>query len=195
MAARRGAFPSSISEDLSAMTPAKIFKKAEDMLLRRYYSDAARLFSKVTELQPNNFKAHFWLGVTYAKQRKFEPAKEQFELASALLPKSSVPHLALGRLYAEGFYSKDALRCFDKAVELAPKNGEGYMERGTAHLKLGNIDAARADLLKALELGSDKILFYSSLARGFVSLKMREETNRAMAKVFDLTEDFFGGPP
>lgn len=198
-ASRRGtfssSFPASINEDLSAMTPAKIFKKAEDLLLRRHYSDAARLFAKVAELKPNSLKAHFWLGFSYAKQRKFKPAKEQFELAIALHPKAVAPLLALGRLYAESFYFKDAIKCFDKVVELAPRRGDGYMERGAAHLKLGNVDGARADLLKALKLGSDKIPFYSSLASGFVSLGMREETNRAMAKVFDLTEDFFGGPP
>ena len=176
------------------MTPAQMLKKANDLLLGRYYLDAAKLFAKVAELKPNNLKAHFWLGVTHAKQRKFDPAKEQFELAIALHPKAVAPLLALGRLYAERSYLEDAIRCFDKVVELAPRRGEGYMERGTAHLKLGDADGARADLLRALKLGSKNVSFYSSLAGGFMELGMVDETNKAMSKAFDLTEKLFGAP-
>jgi tetratricopeptide (TPR) repeat protein len=75
-------------------------------------------------------------------------------------------------------------------VACAPKNPDGYGHRGSAHQKLGDRDAARADFRRALELAPD----YSFAGLTLFDMHMEDDDRDALAALLPTLEEHVGGP-
>lgn len=79
-------------------------------------------------------------------------ALEDFERAVALQPEMPEPHLMLGIAYADRQDHARAIREYDLYIAATPGNPAAWSNRAVAHLELGNLQAARADIDRAAQL-------------------------------------------
>ncbi len=84
------------------------------------YEKAQQLFKRIIELSPNNYRAHYNLGIAYFNLNKFEKAKNSFETALNIKPDYKYCLYNLGLLYEEEELYKEALAFYEKALEIDP---------------------------------------------------------------------------
>lgn len=68
-------------------------------------------------------------------------------------PNMAVAHYNKGNALMAMQNFTEAINAYNKAISLDPSMGEAYFNRGYVYLKIGNIDAATADISKSGELG------------------------------------------
>lgn len=100
-------------------------------------------------------------------------------------------HFYLGKVLAKQKNYPIALQFFDNAVRLVNYKYEYFLDRGICKLDAGNIDDAKKDLLKALQLTNNKGIIYYQLARIYAAdgNKNNAYSNLRMAKQQGLFKD------
>lgn len=83
-------------------------------------------------------------------------ALEDFERAASLQPEMPEPHLMLGIAYTDREDYARAIREYDLYLAASPGNPAAWSNRAHAHLKLGDLQAARADIDRAAQLAPDE---------------------------------------
>lgn len=95
--------------------------RGEILLRQRKYKDALAAFRKVIKIDPNNYVAHFNIGIISGKQGKYKEAMDAYDKVIAVNPKLAAAHnnrgLELERL---GRY-RQALKSLQKAYRLSSK--------------------------------------------------------------------------
>ena len=117
-------------------------------------ADASRLeevragFERVIAFDPDVWEAHFGLGLVARQTEDFVAAARAFRRALDLAPEQADVMHELGvALLASGSGSKaDALRLLDRAASLRPGEAAYIADAGFAHLRAGDLDAARQRL-------------------------------------------------
>jgi Tfp pilus assembly protein PilF len=117
-------------------------------------ADAARLdevragFERVLAFDPDLWEAHFGLGLVARQTEDFVAAALAFRRALDLAPEQADVMHELGvALLASGSGSRaDALGLLDRAAALRPGEAAYIADAGFAHLRAGDLDAARERL-------------------------------------------------
>ena len=106
--------------------------------------------------------AQSWAASLLSRRRVMIPAAlGAIAIAGILIATLTLPDNASSHIYeAERLYEKGdlvpAMAELDRAVELDPLNGEAHLLRGQIYARMGNIEAALADLGIALNFGHPK---------------------------------------
>ncbi len=87
----------------------------------REYEKAAKIFLKTIEIDPNNYRTHYYLGLAYFNLKNFNGAKKEYEKALDLKPKDKFCYYNLGLLYEAEKNYQEAKRYFEKALEIDPQ--------------------------------------------------------------------------
>ncbi len=95
-----------------------------------YLTEATKLFDKTLQIEPENVKARFFLGMCYKKTGKIEQAIEKLHYAYEINPRDFFILYNLADCY---FLSKN----FDKAISFARKSLEIKPDFMQTHLVLG----------------------------------------------------------
>jgi tetratricopeptide (TPR) repeat protein len=112
-----------------------------------------RAFTEQALSYEDEFATHVNRGIVQMHRRDFTGAQADFERAAAMDPKRGEPWLNMGVLRLKKGDSAGAIPLFDKALALGTDVPEvAYYGRGLAHEDSGNLNAAYADLRKAVEL-------------------------------------------
>ncbi len=91
------------------------------LLHRARLSEAAAIYARAVELNPNFVQAWNNLGLAYQAQREFGKAKRAYKKALELAPNFAMVHYNLGTAYeASGDYVK-MIRSYQRALELEPR--------------------------------------------------------------------------
>jgi tetratricopeptide (TPR) repeat protein len=104
-------------------------------LLKNDYARARQQFKHVTVIAPQNYAAHYNLGVLARREGHADEAALEWQAAAHADPSSAQPHTALASLYcAQGDVNR-AMEEFRRAVALDPHDEESRtaLERGCAH--------------------------------------------------------------
>ena len=116
-------------------------------------ADAARLdevraaFERVLEFDTEIWEAHFGLGLVARQREAFDAAAKSFRRALDLAPEQpDVMHELGVALLASGSSKADALGLLDRAAALRPGEAAYIADAGFAHLRAGDLDAARERL-------------------------------------------------
>jgi Tfp pilus assembly protein PilF len=116
-------------------------------------ADAARLdevhaaFEQVLEFDTEIWEAHFGLGLVARQREAFDAAAKSFRRALDLAPEQpDVMHELGVALLASGSSKADALGLLDRAAALRPGEAAYIADAGFAHLRAGDLDAARERL-------------------------------------------------
>lgn len=140
---------------------------------------AERQFRAAIERTPNFVDAHFYLGVTLARQLRHGEATDFFVLAIQDRPDFAEAHFQLGlsELRLERF--DDAIESYQTVIELKPDYADAHANLGLLLYKhLEELDSAEAHLRRALELKPESIEAQTNLA---MVLDHRGETDAAVA--------------
>ncbi len=87
------------------------------------YEKASKIFLKATEIDPNNYRAHYYLGLAYFNLKNFNAAKTEYEKAIRLKPRDKFCFYNLGLLYEAERNYQEAKANYEKALEIDPKFG------------------------------------------------------------------------
>lgn len=84
------------------------------------YKEAEAIFRQIIEMEPNNYRAHYNLGIAYFNLHKIELAIKSYEIALKLKPDYKHCIYNLGLVYEELGNYKKALEYYEKALEIDP---------------------------------------------------------------------------
>jgi len=105
------------------------------------------------KINPNKAEAYYLLGMAYQEQEIIPKAIEAYEKLLVISPEYKEAHYNLG--YINLVYIHDfakAIMFFNKAISLDPKYTDAYFNRGYSYELSGDLENARKDYLKALEI-------------------------------------------
>jgi tetratricopeptide (TPR) repeat protein len=88
---------------------------------------------------------------------EWEEAKKYFQAAIKLNPEWAYPWDNLGYVYYLEKNYTEALKLINNSIRLDPSNSWAYKNRAIVYLATGRIEEAKADLLRANELGYSRV--------------------------------------
>lgn len=116
------------------------------------YSVAIEDYSRALGIEPDNDTVLRNRCFAFIELREWGYALDDCQASAAAAPGDPQGPDTVGYLYyRQGLYPQ-ALDQFNLSIQMKPTFGPAYMHRGMTYDKLGNREAARADLLKAQEL-------------------------------------------
>ena len=124
---------------------------AVEVLVRRE-EIARRVYSELTQQQPNDAGAWTMLGASLDGLNREEDAIAAYNKAISLNPKNSETYRELGLAQAKLKHFQDAVASLQKAAELDPNNGEIQKDLADVYTVMGNTTAAAAAKRRAEEL-------------------------------------------
>jgi len=153
------------------------------------FDEAVAAFKRTLVLDGANVKALDNLGLPYQGEGHNDEAMAAYERAIAIeeksLEKNAGPYLDLGSLLIEMERTRDALPWLQKAAVIAPGDFRIWRETGKAYLRLDELEPARTQLEKAIELAPKNAPLHFMLAQVYrkqgLSDKARQETDRYTA--------------
>lgn len=104
---------------------------------------------------PDQFQAHFMLGLALAKQRQYDTALAAYDHALRLNPSFAEAHLNKGTIHFANRRFAAALDAYDQALVLRPGYPGAHLGRGYALLQLRRQQDALAAIDRALALQPD----------------------------------------
>ena len=132
--------------------------------------EAARLdevraaFERVLVFDPQIWEAHFGLGLAARRTEDFIAAAASFRRALELAPEQPDVMHELGVALLASGSKADALGLLDRAAALRPGQAAYIADAGFAHLRAGDLDAARERLRIASTIDAEDPLTRAYLA-------------------------------
>jgi serine/threonine protein kinase/Flp pilus assembly protein TadD len=125
---------------------------------------AAEELTRAADLRPQDFWAHFYLGVCAYRRREYADAVHSFGVAVALAPASAECYYNRALAYAAAGNTDRALADYDRALALAPHLAAAALNRGVLHYQEGRFAEARSDLGRALRDGAEPAAVHYNIA-------------------------------
>jgi Flp pilus assembly protein TadD len=141
------------------------------------FEEAVAEFLRVTELEPNDFMAHYNLGCALLSLARKSEAERAFSQAAKLEPKNAAAHFQLAKLCRKQNKLEEALKHLGRTVHLNPNWAKAWRLFGECFLEQGNYEKAMDAFKKALKINGKDGAALSSLAL----LYGRTETNLEVA--------------
>ncbi|MCE2816754.1 MAG: tetratricopeptide repeat protein [Cryomorphaceae bacterium] len=112
---------------------------------------AVSYFERLAELRPNDFNVYYKVGMYHLNTRNWNSAIEAFTQATQLNPKDAESYYNLGFIHLELQMYREARQYFTQSIEARAVNYRAHYARAFVIERLGDLKAAEADYLKALE--------------------------------------------
>ncbi|MFX0037145.1 MAG: tetratricopeptide repeat protein [Candidatus Hermodarchaeota archaeon] len=84
------------------------------------YEKAKEVFERIINLSPNNYRAHYNLGLAFFNLSKFQNAENSFKKALSIKPDYKYCFYNLGLIYETKEKYKKALQYYEKALKIDP---------------------------------------------------------------------------
>ncbi len=140
------------------------------------YKEAEVVLKQGIEIEPNNPKLHFRLGVVYDKWGRKEDSITEMKTVINLDPNDAHALNYLGYTYADmGLELDEAERLLKKALELKPDDGYITDSLGWVYFKKGMYDEAITILEKAVEKVPDDPIILEHLGDAYSQINKREK--------------------
>jgi tetratricopeptide (TPR) repeat protein len=117
-----------------------------------HLDQAIETLSTLVAGEPDNHTNALLLVNLYLEGGKLAEGKALLEKLPEWAVSDPTVYLNVGILFLNKDSAKDAVTYFDKAIALDTNKAESYYYRGLAHVQTKNVDAAKADFQKVLEL-------------------------------------------
>lgn len=111
--------------------------------------EAARLFKRALTVDPDNYKAHFYLGWIYRMEGKTDEAIVEFKKAIATNPDDALANQNIGDLYLAKGMLVEAIAAFKRAIAIDPDSGMAFYGLGMAYKQQGALAEAADALFEA----------------------------------------------
>jgi serine/threonine-protein kinase len=135
--------------------PAAQLAAARFELAHTSYEPAIVHLQKAIELDPLDLDAYLYLAEAYEAIGESQEAEETIARAVRTAPEDWLTYYSIGQfLYAERGDLERAAEYFRTVIELLPERSIGYSALGGCYFYLGDREAAREQLEKAVAIGS-----------------------------------------
>jgi tetratricopeptide (TPR) repeat protein len=132
---------------------------------------ALTYFDNALEIDPGNAKAQYAKAFYLQKAGKWEDAKKLYKNIIVNEPQNTKSIYNLGYVYMMQDSFQKAYNSFNLSVETDPGFANGYFGRGSISELMGNLQAAKADYINALNINPDHSLALEAmeelLAKGY----------------------------
>lgn len=95
---------------------------------QQHWYEAERAFATLAQENPQNFSAHFWLGVVYDEVHMFGQAMHEMRLASEIRPRDPRPPIVLGSILLRRGQYHAAAEQYQNALRLLPTKAKSNVE-------------------------------------------------------------------
>jgi predicted TPR repeat methyltransferase len=146
---------------------------------RGEFGEAAELYRKVLDADPNQFDALHYLGVLYYQKSQPGQALILLEKAVSLAPGDAGCRSNLGLVFLALGKNEKAIESFRAALQKQPDFTGAYNNLGNAFMRAGNIEEAISSYRSALALNNEQPSVYNNLG---VALKRQGLLEEAMAE-------------
>ena len=116
------------------------------------FAVAQQALAKAIELNPNYLQARLVLADLHLKAREPDLARKQCDAVLAVAPKNPQALLIAGNVAMAEGKKEVARERFETLIATEPENPAGYYRLGVLQRLTGDIESARGNLEKALEL-------------------------------------------
>ena len=141
------------------------FKEIDILIENNELIEAMVETEMVLRLEKDNLLAITKKGVIYSKQENYPDAINEFDKALNIDPENASIYYHLGMMYYSMNNYEDALENFHQCMKLDPEDKpDYYVIVGKIHLDLQQIDLARTNFKKALEINPESIKTLHNLA-------------------------------
>ena len=111
----------------ATLTTSSDYAPAEELLgtiwlLKKDYARARQQFTHLAAVAPENFGAHYNLGILAMREGRMQEAERELRAAARADPGSAQPHAALGSLYSAQGDLNRARGEFRQAVAIDPRD-------------------------------------------------------------------------
>ncbi len=151
------------------------------------YILASQAFEEGIRHHPANPDLHFNLGTAYDKLNRFDDVVRAMETALRLDPKHADALNYLGYTYAErGIKIEEAVSLTKQAVSLKPNNGYYVDSLGWAFFKMGLLDEALVEIMRATSLVRDDPVIFEHLGEIYLKQNRIQDAREAWLHSLEL---------
>jgi tetratricopeptide (TPR) repeat protein len=118
------------------------------------FGEAVAAYDASIARQPGDAELHYWRGRAHLKEQQYDAALADFRRAIELQPAHWDSHLNADWLLAQQQRWDEIVAMWDRYLRAKPDDARGYLERGGANLRRGDLAAARADVERACAMGN-----------------------------------------
>lgn len=136
-----------------SQTAREFYLNGLDKVKTGMFEEAAILFSKSIELQPEDYYSWYNRGIAKSKLGLYEEAMTDFDQVIKLSPEYKMAYLNRGTAKKRITDYEGALSDYSHALKLDPNYSDAYYNRGLVYEMLSKTDLACPDFIKAKELG------------------------------------------
>jgi tetratricopeptide (TPR) repeat protein len=168
------------SKDAEALT-----FKGQILNLQQKSADAVSVLEAAVKSNPAGPVGHYQLGVAYATTGNVSGAEKEWREAVKLNPQMLD---AQARLASLALRKGDIILLEESAsqwLKFYPSAPQGYLMRGIARMKRGDVSGAEVDLRKAIELDPKSVLGCTGLADLFAAQKHFQEAQKFYEQALD----------
>ncbi|MFX1323233.1 MAG: tetratricopeptide repeat protein [Promethearchaeota archaeon] len=109
------------------------------------YKKAKNHFKRITEIDPNDYRAHYNLGIAYFNLRKIEKAERAYEEAIKIKPDYKHCHYNIGLIYEAKGDFEHALHQYEKALKIDPNFSYALQARTQVRILLDELKKTSED--------------------------------------------------
>jgi Flp pilus assembly protein TadD len=129
----------------------------------QYWQDGETLFRHTLAVTPNNYVAHYNLGVALDEQNRGAEAMHEYQAALQIQTNYARAHVNLGLDWDKLGEADEAMNEYQQAVRLAPDNVYARNNLGIAFFNKGRNDEAIQQFQEAVKLAPDNAGVHNSL--------------------------------
>lgn len=167
------------------------YEKAQEMVSRGDLKQAAALFEKITESDPQDFEAWTELGTVQFRRKKPEEAAGAYLEATRAKPDYLLAWLNLGKAQLDQKQDEQAIESLTQAVQLDPKNAECNQMLGEAYLRIKKGSKAVGFLYEAIRLDpAGKAEVHLRLAQLYKAAKLMKRAAKEYQDFLDKKPDW-----
>jgi len=102
------------------------------------YDESINFFKRIIELDPENYRAHYNLGIAYFNLNHFEQALKSYKIALSIKPDHKHVYYNIGLLHEKAENLENAIEAYEKALEIDPNYIYAMHSLKAVRLKLDN---------------------------------------------------------
>ena len=84
------------------------------------YNESINFFKRIIELDSENYRAYYNLGIAYFNLNRFEEALNSYKIAISIKPDHKHVYYNIGLLHEKKENLEDAIKAYEKALEIDP---------------------------------------------------------------------------